>query len=272
SDMEGVSGLIDKRLVYSGEPLWRDYGRYLLTEDINAIASALYSGGIKRIYLSESHNFGKNTMLEYLLPFVTVLPPHSAQSNMQGKGFWEELYRERNIIGAIMVGCHAMEGANGFLPHSWDSKVFEYIKVNGETIGEIGLSAGLLGYYDIPLIAVIGDEAATREAGEIIPEITRITVKYAGKDNWFSALLPEVAHELISKKIYESLRNASKVKPLKFKEPVKLHFKVRKADYLTKIRKDKRVRLEKQIVHIDAPNYPEAYDIFWDRYLKMIFS
>lgn len=272
SDMEGVSGLIDKRLVHSGEQYWRDYGRHLLTEDINAIAGAVYSGGVKKIYLSESHNFGKNTVIEYLFPFVTVLPPHSAQTNMHGKAFWEEFYRERNVKGAIMVGCHGMAGVNGFMPHSWDSNVFEYIKVNEEKVGEIGLTAGLLGYYNIPLIAVVGDEAATKEAKKIIPKITVITTKRAEKDNWVSVLLPNAAHELISKKITQSLENLTNIKPLKFKKPERLCFKVKKEDYLTKIKKDNRLRIEKKVVYIDAPNYSKVYDIFWDCYMKMIIG
>ena len=272
SDMEGVSGIIDRRLAYSGEPFWKNYGRYLLTEEINVIARTVYSMGIKRVYLSESHNMGKNTVMENLLPFITVLPPHSAQTNMHGENFWKQLYKEKNIKGAIMVGCHAMAGVNGFLPHSWDSNIFEYIKVNKEEVGEIGLMAGLLGYYNIPLISVIGDETAAKEAVKIIPEIIGVTVKKSEKGNWLNMLVPDAAHELISKKICKAIKSISRIKVFTFKEPAKLSFRVKKEEYLTNIKKDKRLRIEKQIVHIEASNYKEAYKIFWDCYLKMILG
>ena len=272
SDMEGVSGLIDRRLTYSGAPFWKEYGRHLLTEEINVIARTVFSLGIKKIYLSESHNMGKNTVTDNLLPFISVLPPHSAQTNMQGKIYWEHLYREKGIAGAIMVGCHAMAGDNGFMPHSWDSNVFEYIRINEEPVGEIGLMAGLLGYYNIPLISVTGDEAATKEAVKIIPELIGITVKKAEKGNWISILTPDAAHELISKKITEAINNISNIKYLKFQEPAKLDFKVKREEYLSGIEKDSRLRIEKQIVHIEASSFLEAYDIFWDCYLKMIMG
>lgn len=272
SDMEGVSGVIDKRLTISGGTFWRDYGRHLLTDDINAVASILYSGGVKRIYLSESHNLGRNTVLEYLLPFITVLPPHSAQSSMHGRAFWEEFYTEKNVKGAIMVGCHGMAGANGFLSHSWDSNAFEFIKVNNEEVGEIGLTAGLLGYYNIPLVEVIGDDAAIKEVKNIIPEIIGVTVKKAEKDSWLSVLPPDVAQQLIRERTSECLEKLTKVKPFKFREPVNLCFEVKKKDYLTKISKDKRLRIEKQVMYINASNYVEAYDVFWDSYLKMIMG
>lgn len=272
SDMEGVSGLIDERLQDCGETFWKVYGRYLLTEDINTIAATLWSGGIKRVYLSESHNLGKNTVPENLLPFITVLPPHSAQSNMHGKFFWDKIYREKNIVAAIMVGSHSMSGTTGFLSHSWDMKIFDYIKVNGKPFGEIGLIAGLLGYYDIPLIAVVGDEAAIQEAKEIVPEITGVAVKRVEKNGWISVLRLDLASDLIRKKILESLEYLANVKPFKFREPVELSFKVKKDEYLVKITGDRKVRRDKNIIYIQFSNYPQAYNVFWECYLKMLMG
>ena len=56
TDMEGISGLIDRRLLHTGRKFWENYGRYLLTEDVNVVAHTLNSKGIRRIYLSENHN------------------------------------------------------------------------------------------------------------------------------------------------------------------------------------------------------------------------
>jgi len=271
SDMEGVSGLIDQRLLYSGGKYWMNYGRYLLTEDINAIASALYSKGIKKIYLSENHNLGRNVVIEELLPFITILPPHCANTNMMGMHFWEELYKNRNIIGAIMLGFPAMSGAKGYLSHSWDNNVIEYIKINGKKYGAIGTTAALLGEYDIPLIAVIGDEAAAKETANIIPNINTIVVKKMNNNNWINALPPNFAHELIFKGISDALGNLSKVKPFKVKKPVKFEFKVKKDDYIALIEEKKGIKIDGKIVVIDASEYLEAYNMFWDCYLKVVF-
>lgn len=272
SDMEGVSGIVDTRLITPKDLFWREYGRHLLTEDVNAIAATLYASGIKKIYLSESHDFGKNTVVEYLLPFITVLPPHSAQSSMHGRSFWEEFYAGRNVQGAIMVGCHGMAGTNGFLPHSWDGNVFEYIKANNEQFGEIGLTAGLLGYYSIPLIGVTGDEVAIKEAEKIVPDIIGVTVKRQEKDDWLSILPPDEAQQLIREKTSECLERLSTIKPFRFKEPINLSFKVKEKGYLVNIARDKRLRIDTQVVDILASSYLDAYDIFWDCYVKMIMG
>lgn len=272
SDMEGISGLIDRRLLSSGNRFWMNYGRYLLTEEINAVALALYSKGIKRIYLSENHNFGRNVVIEELLPFIDVLPPHSANTNLWGTSFWEELYKKRSIVGAVMIGFPAMEGAEGYLSHSVDSDVFEFIKINGEKHGAIGLTAALLGEYNIPLIAVIGDEAATKEAAKMIPNIVAITVKKINENNWIHVLPPDIAHNLISESVSKALDNLPNVTPFKVKKPVKLEFKVKKGDYLTIIEEKikEKVKIYDEIVVINAPEYLKAYDIFWNCYLRIM--
>ena len=272
TDMEGVSGLIDQRLLYSGRKFWMNYGRYLLTEDINAIASALYSKGIKRIYLSENHNFGRNVAVEELLPFITILPPHCANTNMWGTSFWEGLYKNKNIIGAIMLGFPAMAGAGGYLSHSWDNDVFEYIKINGEEYGAIGTTAALLGEYDIPLIAVIGDEAAAKEATKVNANITTVIVKKMSENNWISVLPPDIAHNLISKKVSKALDNLPNIKPFKVRKPVKVEFKIKKVDYLDVIKDKEELKIDGKIVVIEASDYREAYNIFWDCYLGILFG
>ena len=273
SDMEGVSGLIDHRLLSSGDRFWMNYGRYLLTDDINAVALALYSKGIKRIYFSENHDFGRNAVVEELLPFITVLPPHSANTNLWGTSFWEELYKKSGIIGAIMIGFPAMAGAGGYLSHSWDSNVFEYIKINGKEFGAIGMTAALLGEYDVPLVAVIGDEAAANEAAMIVPNITTVVVKKTNENNWLSVLPPDIAHRLIFENVSKALDNISNVKPFKVKKPVKLEFKVKKDDYLATIKeKIKGIKIYDKVVVIDTSDYLKAYDMFWNCYLRIMFS
>ena len=272
SDMEGVSGLIDDRLLSSGGKFWMNYGRYLLTEDINAIALSLCSKGIKRIYLSENHNFGRNVVVEELLPFITILPPHSANTNMWGRSFWDELYRTKGIIGAIMVGFPGMAGAGGYLSHSWDNKIFEYIKINGEEYGAIGTTAALLGEYNIPVIAVIGDEAAAKEATKVNANITTVIVKKMSENNWISVLPPDIAHNLISKKVPKALDNLPNIKPFKVRKPVKIEFKVKKEDYLNVIEDKEEVKIDGKIIVIEASNYREAYNIFWDCYLGILFG
>lgn len=269
TDMEGVSGLIDRRLINAGSLFWREYGRYLLTDDVNAVAAACYANGYKTIYLSEAHYFGMNTVQESLLPFITVLPSCSAQTNFKSADIWDEIYEEKNIIGAIMVGCHAMEGTNGYLPHSWDGSVFKNIKINGNAYGEIGTVAGLLGYYDIPLLAVIGDYEAAQEARNCVPGIKAISVKEFEMNGWIKALPPDKAQDFIFDEVNNTLKKASDIKPIKFGSTVNISFELKKKEKLSLIKEIEMINIENEVVNIIARNYKEAYDIFWNCYIRI---
>jgi len=269
SDMEGVSGLIDKRLVNSGTMFWREYGRFLLTDDVNTVAAACYAEGYKTIYLSEAHNTGKNTVPESLLPFVTVLPSCSAQTNLKGSKIWDVIYREKNIIAAIMVGIHGMEGSKGYLSHSWDSGVFENIKINGKAYGEVGTIAALLGHYDIPLISIVGDSEAAKEAIECIQGIKAISVKELGEDGWIRALPPDKAQKFIYNEVKDCLEEIDRIKPFRIEGNIEMSFELKNKEKISLIEQDDRVSINGDIISINTNDYREAYIIFWDSYLKI---
>ena len=271
TDMEGISGLIDRRLLHTGGKFWENYGRYLLTEDVNVVAHALYSKGIRRIYLSENHNLGRNVVPGELLPFIALLPPHSANTNMWGTDFWDELYRGKGIKGAILLGFPGMAGSGGYLSHSWDNNVFEHIEVNGLECGGIGTTAFLLGEYDIPVVAVIGDAAAAEEAKKTIPNVTAIMVKETEDKDWIKALPPDKAHELILNGILKALDEPINVAPLKAPRPTVIRFRVKKTEYLKAI-DISGVEIKGNAAIIRAPNYIKAYDLFWNCYMKMLFT
>ncbi|MDD4146732.1 MAG: M55 family metallopeptidase [Clostridia bacterium] len=272
SDMEGVSGLVDGRLVSSGNMYWREYGRYLLTNDVNTVAIACVANGFKKVLLSESHNFGMNTVYDSLAPFITVLPPHSAQSNLKGTEIWDTIYKGNNIVAAIMVGVHPMEGTKGFFPHSWDSKVFKNIKINGEPHGEIGTIAALLGYYDIPLICVVGDSEAGKEAEACIPGIKAISVKEQEADGWVRVLPPAKAEKLIYTEVSKCLQEIDKIQPLKLGTPVEISFDLKNKEKASLFANDPRVQVSGDTVIINADNYKDAYAIFWDCYVKIMLA
>ena len=272
SDMEGVSGIIDSRLVNAGSIQWKDYGRSLITDDVNTVAAACLAKGYKNVYLSEAHNYGKNTFPELLLPMIKVLPSSIAQTNIQGMKHWDEIYQEMNIIAAIMIGIHPMEGAKGYLPHSWDGGAFKNIKINGTEHGEIGTIAALLGHYDIPLIAIVGDAGAAKEAEECIKGIKAISIKEQLEDGWIKALPPKKAHELIFKEISSSLENINKVEIFKLTGDVEISFELKNKEQLALFKEDKTVNIKDDIVYIQASNYKEAYNIFWNCYIKIMFN
>ena len=53
------------------------------------------------------------------------------------------------------------------------------VRVNGEPQGELGLNAGIAGYFGVPIVLVSGDSNATAQAAARIPGIEVAAVKEA---------------------------------------------------------------------------------------------
>ncbi len=65
--------------------------------------------------------------------------------------------------GIFFVGQHAMSGArDAVLAHS-QSFTVQNIFINGKPVGEIGQTAAIAGYFNIPVIMLAGDQAACDE-------------------------------------------------------------------------------------------------------------
>jgi D-amino peptidase len=70
---------------------------------------------------------------------------------------------------AFLVGYHAKAGTpNAILDHTWSSADIHALYLNGQELGEIGLSAALAGHYGVPIALVVGDKAATEEAEALL--------------------------------------------------------------------------------------------------------
>ena len=66
---------------------------------------------------------------------------------------------------AAMFGLFAQGGtAQAFLPHT-SSLAWLDFRINGQSVGEIGLEACYAGHWGVPLVFVQGDEAAGRHRG-----------------------------------------------------------------------------------------------------------
>ena len=71
---------------------------------------------------------------------------------------------DETVSGFLLPGHHARAGTpDAFLPHT-SSLAWADFRINGQSVGEIGLEACYAGHWDVPLVLVQGDEAGCREA------------------------------------------------------------------------------------------------------------
>lgn len=229
-DMEGVSGIFTREQVWYWEEGVREevgqQGRDLLMADVNSAAAAALEAGVDELIVCDTHHGGNNIVLDRMLsdPRITYL--ERSRGHQDGQFRWLPGLDE-SVDGFMVPGHHARAGTEGaFLPHTWTLQWADF-RVNGQSIGEMGVEACFAGYWDVPTVLMQGDESACREGEEQFPGIVTACVKRAESRDLCSGLDPEAARRLTAQKVAEAIEKLRTDPPAPYKPAVPMTVTIR---------------------------------------------
>ena len=168
-DVEGVTGVVHPSQASPHGSAYA-YGVEMLHHDLNALLEGLWSTGEHEVWVYDMHYFGLNLDMRRLDSRVRVVcgePPYTP--NCVG-GLTPD------FDGQFLLGLHAKAGTGTLLAHSYEHEI-EDIRLNGLSVGEIGLEAAMAGEMGVPTLLVTGDSAGCAEAETLIPGIPTVVVK-----------------------------------------------------------------------------------------------
>ena len=219
-DMEGVSGIFTREHVWFWEEGTREQiaeeGRQLLIADVNSASGAALEAGVDELIVCDTHHGGGNIELERMLadPRITYLEKPRGYQN--GEYRWMPGLDE-TVDAFVLPGHHAKACTQGaFLPHTWTGEWADF-RINGQSVGEMGIEACFAGHWNIPPIMMQGDEAACKEAEEQFPGIVTAAVKQAESHDLCSGLEPDAARRLTAEKLVEAIEKARTDQPEPYK-------------------------------------------------------
>lgn len=214
SDMEGVSGIVVWQQVEASDSAIFQEARRLYTEEINAAVQGAKEAGATEIVVVDCHGAGEGYTFNSFIP--DLLHPDCEWVSHHPWSRYTELL-EQGCDAALMVGMHARAGTpDGVLCHTISTVRWKNLWFGDNLVGEFGINAALCGHYDCPVVLVTGDEAACREAAEIIPDIHQVAVKRGLSRYSARNKPPAIARELIRKGAKEALsRDFKKISPYK---------------------------------------------------------
>lgn len=215
TDMEGVAGVVGFETQAYETGKYFEQGKLLLTGEINAAVEGLLEEGVEDILVMDGHGPGG----------VHYESLHPAAKLLHGRPLASRKVRDPIVAtydACVMIGQHAMSGVpDGTLNHTQNSRGIEYYKLNGREIGETAQFALYQGTLGLPLIFLSGDEAACREARELISGITTAAVKIGlSRESAISLSIPR-SHEAIKENIRRAIRmqNEAPIPPLTWPGP-----------------------------------------------------
>ncbi len=211
TDAEGVAGICRQDQT---DPKDSEL-RQLLTGEINAAVEGFLAGGADEVVVWDAHD-GSQT-----LSSLTIHP--KARLLMGNLG--PTMTMERKYAALAFVGQHSLAGVRaGIMAHSYSSLGIQNMRMNGKPVGEIETRTAVAGWYNTPVILLTGDEAATKELLEIVPDAEVATVKEGlGRYTCISLSAP-AARDLIRERARNAMQKIGRIKPYTVDGPVTIEY------------------------------------------------
>jgi D-amino peptidase len=229
-DMEGASGLFTREQTWYWEPGVRAEvaaeGRRLLTADVESACAAALAAGASAVIVCDTHHGGGNLDLERLTvdPRITYL--ERSVGYQDGRRRWMPGL-DQSVDALMLPGHHAKAGTpNAFLPHAWSLDWADF-RINGQSVGEMGIESCFAGHWGVPLILAQGDEAACAEAEAHFPGVVTACVKRAVSHDRCEGLDAESARRLTAEKIAEAIERARTARPRPFQPTLPMTIAIR---------------------------------------------
>jgi D-amino peptidase len=215
ADLEGVSGIVHPS---ETNPGGYDYerARELMTAEVNAaIAGVLAAEPSAAVLVADAHG-----------PFRNLLPERLDRRVRLVRGKPRPLGMMAGLDGAtdavLFVGYHARAGAGpAVLAHTSSDALLD-VRLDGRSMGEIGLNAALAGHAGAPVVLLSGDEAACAELTALVPAALTVPVKRALGQGAAETIHPEVARERLREAAAAAVTRRGEVPPLVVPGPVRL--------------------------------------------------
>ncbi|MFH1982536.1 MAG: M55 family metallopeptidase [Pseudomonadota bacterium] len=162
ADIEGSSGCWD----YAGSSFltrqWATACREM-SLDVNALTTALFDAGARRVRIKDFHRTGFNI-------FPELVDRRAALISGYHRGPIPGIGSAAGAQAVFFIGLHAASGTDGFLSHTLTSRL-SALTVNGRPMAEIELFAAALARHGIAPVFFSGCPEACRQAVVVVPGI-----------------------------------------------------------------------------------------------------
>jgi D-amino peptidase len=216
--MEGVAGVVHEDQTNPIDPRCAsEYARFrrLMTGEANAAIQGAADAGATRILVNDSHWTMRNLLTEELHEAAELVSGSpKARSMMEGI--------DGGYDAALCIGYHARAGTRAaILDHTYTDRLID-VRLNGRSVGELGLNAALAGEFDVPVVLVSGDSALATEAHDLLgDEVATVIVKEAVGRHAARSLAPAVACRRIREAATKALKRKG-AKPFTVEAPITL--------------------------------------------------
>ncbi|MGF6376108.1 D-amino peptidase [Clostridiales Family XIII bacterium PM5-7] len=248
ADLEGVNGVVAPEDVVEAGAGYQQ-ARTWMTEEVNAVVEGAFLGGATEIVVCDAHNVAANIRMDCLDPRAQLMRG-STRRNSMVHGL------DETFDGVIFLGYHAKFGTvNAIMDHSFSPELIHDIRINGLSVGELGVNGYYAASKNVPLIMATGDQGLDTEARAFYPEIETAVVKHA-EGRFCARCLPRAQTQTMLRETAErAVASAKTKKPVIVPKELTLEVTFRQVNLADgAMRVSGARRIDALTVAIDSPN------------------
>ena len=222
-DCEGVACAVGSPGASINESRNLAFAQQQATREANAAASALFAAGADQVIIWDNHYGSLN--LDYLALdrrcdiALGVDFPHR----------WPGL--DATFDGVLLIGYHPMDNTvDGVIAHSFSSATYQWLKINGQEVGEMAIDGAVAGLYGVPVIFVASDDKGTAEAMRFFPGVETVTTKQAMGWNAAVSKHPLRVLDEIQAGVKAATGSLGEFKPFVFDTPLAFEIRFKRLD------------------------------------------
>lgn len=200
-----------------------EFARRQATREANAAALGLFDAGATQVIVWDNHAGSLNLHYDDLDERCDILLGTGCER------CWPGL--DESFAGVAMIGYHPMDNTiDGVLAHTFSSKAYQYIKINGVEVGEIAIHAAIAGEKKVPLILVASDDKGVAEARRFMPHVQAVTTKTGLGWNMALSKHPRRAQAEIQQAAAQAVARLKEMKHFRFQEPLTIEIRYKRIE------------------------------------------
>ena len=217
-DCEGVACAVGSPGASINESRDLAFAQLQASREADAAARGLFAAGATQVIVWDNHNGSLNLHYDLLDERCDIALGVGFEHRFPGI--------DDTFSGVVLIGYHAMDNTpDAVICHSFSSTSYQYMKINGQEVGEMAIDGAMAGLHQVPVIAVASDDKGTAEARRFFPGIETATTKQAL--GWNAALSkhPKRAVDEIYQMAQRAVAKLPELHPFHFDTP--LTFEIR---------------------------------------------
>jgi len=139
-----------------------------MSRDVDAVVRSLFAAGTEEVTVKDFHRTGFNLLPELIDSRAKIVPGY-LRGPVPGIG------DPGNAEALFLIGLHAASGPDGFLPHTFTSRI-KRLTVNNHPMPEIAFFSASVAEYGMRPVFLSGCPVACEQARRLIPAIHTFSI------------------------------------------------------------------------------------------------